>query len=414
MKVLQSARQGGDLAQREVARYVEGMRAEALDWLQTLVAVDSESPRESAAQEIVAQVAGSLGLHAELVDADPAGELEQDERFVATGMKFSSRSNCVVTLPGAHGRPLVCNAHIDTVAVGDGWTRKPSGEWDGDRFYGLGACDTKASTVAALLAAACLQHLGDDPASPIELHSVIDEEPGGNGTLALLRARGADAPLPRLAVVMEPSRLDLLTGHRGMLWYGLGCLGVQAHGSTNNGVNAIEKAAEVVLALRSLNEELDHWEPGKYPQPRLNTGVIRGGHEVYTTPGSCRVDVSARYAPGQREAVDAALQAAFLAGTMPGKVEQLFCMDFDASETPEDDPGVVAALAALRSHRPQAQVSRLTGTCDMRHYRNMLGVPSVIFGPGDLGVAHAPDEYVDVDEIFVATRMLVDLALTSF
>ena len=124
--------------------------------------------------------------------------------------------------------------------------------------------------------------------------------------------------------------------------------------------------------------------------------------------------MSARYAPGQREAVDAALQAAFLAGTMPGKVEQLFCMDFDASETPEDDPGVVAALAALRSQRPQAQVSRLTGTCDMRHYRNMLGVPSVIFGPGDLGVAHAPDEYVDVDEIFVAARMLVDLALTSF
>jgi len=71
VKVLQSARQGGDLAQREVARYVEGMRAEALDWLQTLVAVDSESPRESAAQEIVAQLAGSLGLHAELVDRRP-------------------------------------------------------------------------------------------------------------------------------------------------------------------------------------------------------------------------------------------------------------------------------------------------------------------------------------------------------
>jgi acetylornithine deacetylase len=390
------------------------MRGEALDWLQTLVAVDSESPREAAAQEVVAQVARSVGLHAELIAADPAGELEQDERFVTTGMTFSSRPNCVVTLPGAQGRPLVCNAHIDTVAVGDGWTRNPSGEWDGDRFYGLGACDTKASTVASLLAAACLLHLGEPPSSPIELHSVIDEEPGGNGTLAMLRSRAADAPLPRLAVVMEPSRLDLFTGHRGMLWYGLRCVGVQAHGSTSNGVNAIEKAAGVVLALRSLNEELDRWDLSEYPRPRLNTGVIRGGHEVYTTPGSCRIDVSARYGPDQREAVDAALQAAFVASTLPGEVEQLFCMDFDASETPEDDPTVVAALAALRSHRPQAQVSRLTGTCDMRHYRNMLGVPSVIFGPGDLGVAHAPDEYVDVDEIFVAARVLVDLALTSF
>jgi acetylornithine deacetylase/succinyl-diaminopimelate desuccinylase-like protein len=313
-------------------------------------------------------------------------------------------------MPGAAGRPLVANAHIDTVADGDGWIRNPYGELVGDRLYGLGTCDAKGSLVAALLAATVLLRLGEEPTAPLEIHSVIDEEPGGNGTLALLDHLGAQRP-PRLAVIMEPTRLDLLSGHRGMLWYGLRCVGRQAHGSTGAGINAIERAADVVAALRDLNTELTTWPAGDYDSPRLNVGVISGGHEVYTTPGTCQLELSARYAPGQRERVDDAIRQALHAAVPAGAVETMFHRDFDAAETSVDDPVLAAAATVLREHRPDSRIGRLGGTCDMRHYRNMLGVPSMIFGPGDLVTAHGPGEFVDLPEVQLAAEVLVELAM---
>lgn len=308
----------------------------------------------------------------------------------------------------------MCNAHIDTVAEGDGWTRDPGGTVVGDRFYGLGSADTKASTVAALLASACVRSMGIEPRMPIELHSVIDEEPGGNGTLSLVREIVAgDLRRPQLVVVMEPSRLDVLSGHRGMLWHRIECLGVQTHGSGTDGVNAIEIAAEVVLRLRALNQDFSRWSEGTYPAPRVNVGIVAGGHEVYTTPGRATLDVSARYAPGQRDAVEQAVLAAVRGkGTSgPADIRAMLWSDFDAAETDERDPAVASVLAAIQDLRPDAEVSRLMGTCDMRHYARELGVPTVIFGPGDLAVAHAADEYVDLDEVFTAARALASLSV---
>jgi acetylornithine deacetylase/succinyl-diaminopimelate desuccinylase-like protein len=394
---------------------IDEYHSQALEWLSALVAVDSESPHEQAAQQLVAQIAGSQGLDVQLFDADHDGLLPQHPRFVETGMSYENRQNCIVRMPGRTAPPLVCNAHIDTVAIGDGWSRDPSGEFSGNRFYGRGSCDTKASLVAALLAAICLDRTPTDVAfAPIEIHSVVDEEPGGNGTLGMLRALQSNSQFvrPALVVVMEPTRLDVVMGHRGMLWYRLECVGVQAHGSTSLGVNAVELAADVVRALRELNTRLAKWPTSAYAPPRLNVGIINGGHEVYTTPGRCTLDVSVRYEPGQRDDVASAVLDAVTSVLTPSQLEIAFCRDFEASQTPAGSPELLAALRAVRRHRPDAQLSTLGGTCDMRHYRTEWQVPAIVFGPGDLAVAHMADEFVDIDEMFAAARMLVDLALS--
>lgn len=397
---------GSEARRARLERVISARADQALEWLQALVAVGSQAPDEAAAQALVVEIATAIGLQADLVPCDDG--LESDPRFIPTGLSYADRPNCVVQMPGTTGSPLICNAHIDTVGVGDGWLRDPRGELEGTRLYGLGACDTKASTVSALLASAALLDLQEPPASPLVIHSVVDEEPGGNGTLALLRAADARQD-PWLVVVMEPTSLRLCLGHRGMLSFEVECRGRQAHGSTSEGINAIEIASEVVLALAGTNRVLAARRAGPYGAPRINVGRIAGGVDVYTTPGACWLELSARYAPDERDLLDSMVRTAVAEASDRAIVSA--CTDYDAAETPGHDPAVQVMLTVLNGLGLEAQVSRLAGTCDLRHYRHRLRAPTVIFGPGDLAVAHSVDEHVELAEITTAARVLAELAL---
>lgn len=394
----------------EVDDYLTRERDRFRGWLERLVATDSEAPRERAAQHALVELSRAAGLDADLIEIDPL-TLERDPRFIPTGMKFEDRPNCVVSIPDRTGAAIVCNAHIDTVGIGAGWSRNPLGEWDGDRFFGRGACDTKGSTVAALMAMTCLRDL-DRASSPIVLHSVIDEEPGGNGTLAMARAEQA-VGRPRLVIVMEPTDLDFLSGHRGMLWYRFACHGEAGHGSTGTGINAIERAAEVVLKLRQTASDLVSNHVGPDPAPTINTGLIHGGTEVYTTPGRCDIELSARYSFGQLDELQVAIQGALDACNLPGTVDEVFRRDFDAAATPHSNPTYSSARSVVRRHHPGSDDGHLAGTCDMRHYRAIGEHPTAVFGPGSLAVAHGPDEFVDFVEVEQAARILIDIAVSA-
>lgn len=133
------------------------------------------------------------------------------------------------------------------------------------------------------------------------VQSVVDEEPGGNGTLALV-ADGSFAGA-RLAVVLEPTNLAVLYGHRGTLCWKLVVIGANGHGATGHGTNAIRLAADVVRRLDDLDEGLARTAVAGYEPPRLNVGLIGGGVDVFTIAGSCGIDFSVRYAPGTKAEV---------------------------------------------------------------------------------------------------------------
>lgn len=373
-------------------------------WLSELTAAGSVSPDEEPSQRILAKLAGEAGLTSTWMPTTDA--LLDDPRFIPTGHSFEARPNVLVSLSGTAAPPIVLNAHIDVVDDGIGWTRDPRGAWEGDRFFARGSCDAKGSTIAALMAMACISDLAVR-AAPMQLHSVVDEEPGGNGTLAIVRDLEHERP-PQLAVIMEPSDLNLLIGHRGMLWYRIVCIGRQGHGSTGDGVNAIVDAALIVSALERAHHDFDAGQP---LPPTINVGVIEGGTEAYTTAARCVIELTARYSPGERDFVDARVRTALAEAGAAGEVSVEFCRDFDAAASPASDPTVVATAETIRGRIPTAEISTLPATCDLRHYRNMLEVPSVIFGPGSLANAHGPDECVDWPEVVLAAKVLVDLAV---
>lgn len=373
-------------------------------WLADLTAAGSVSPEEAPSQSVVARLASDVGLAVRWMPTTDA--LLEDPRFIPTGHSFDGRPNLLIELAGSAARPIVLNAHIDVVDDGVGWTRDPRGTWEGDRFFARGSCDAKGSTVAALMAMTCIAELGVASA-PVQLHSVVDEEPGGNGTLAIVRELQNERP-PQLAVTMEPTGLDILLGHRGMLWYRIVCVGRQGHGSTGDGINAIVDAAAVVSSLERAHRAFDTGQP---QPPTINVGVIDGGTEAYTTAARCVIELTARYAPGERDTVDAAVRDALAEARVAGEVSIEFCRDFDGAASPASDPTVIATVEAIRQRIPDAQVATLPATCDMRHYRNILGVPSVIFGPGALATAHGPDEYVEWSEVVTAAKAIVELAM---
>ena len=397
-----------------IRREVEADEEFARDALLELVGTPSVGPYERDAQRRLVALASSSGLDVEMVPI-PTGELLASERYVDTGNGYEDRPNVVVRIEGGPGGAVIINSHIDTVRESAGWTHVAQGEVVGDRVFGLGSADAKGSLVAALVAARAIARLGIRLPGDLVIQSVIDEEGSGNGSLGAVLAM-QPGPI-RLVVVMEPTDLQAAYGHRGMLAVEVLCPGRSAHGAIGGGVNAIASAARVVTALEGLSPSLAEHGKAGYRPPSLNVGIISGGFEVYTTPDRCSVAFSVRYAPGQRDDLLAAVSdglAALAEATPAGFAPRIESVrDFDAAETSPDDEAVRAFLETARLVRPSTGLTTLDGTCDARHFRNVLGVPTLVYGPGRLADAHAPEEHVELADVLAAAAVIATFATTA-
>jgi acetylornithine deacetylase len=386
-------------------------RSFALETLLELVGTGSIAPEERGAQEVFVRAAQQSGLESQLLPI-PVERLKEHKRHFETGLPYAGRPNALVRLRGGPGRPIVLNSHIDTVRAADGWTRDVRGELVGSRVYGLGSADAKGCLVAALTAARALRRLRVSLSSDLVIQSVIDEEGSGNGTLAALLS--TEEERPRIAVVLEPTDLEVAYGHRGMLSFDLLCRGRSAHGATSGGVNAIVLAAKAILSLEELGNYLAELQEPGYLPPRLNVGIIGGGHEVYTTPDRCLVRFSVRYAPKQRSEVVRRVREAiraFQSKTMDAAHSELVGeLDFDAAETRVDRGLPLRFVEAARTIRPETMLTTLAATCDARHFAHLSRVPVLVFGPGKLKHAHAADEHVEVSDVLNAAAVLATFA----
>ena len=399
---------------RRIRDSVDTDRSYAVETLLDMVAVNSVGPAEKAAQHRFANISRSSGLEVEIIPI-PVDRLRSHVRFVETGESYDDRPNVILRVPGGRAKAIVFNSHIDTVQRSDGWQHESTGQVVGSRIYGLGSADAKGGLVAALVAARAIRRLEVKLPGDLEIQSVIDEEGSGNGTLgAILSSKSTDY---RMAVVLEPTGLDVVYGHRGMLAFDVVCPGKSAHGAIGGGVNAISSAARAVLALEHLGESLgDLHEPG-YTTPSVNIGIVQGGREIYTTPDQCVIRFSARYAVPQRDLVLSRVESAIaaLGSDLPAEYAPYIAAfnDYDAAETAVDGglPGHFVDVA--RTVRPDAGLVTIAGTCDARHFKNLLGVPTLVFGPGRLEVAHSADEHVEVDEILEAATVLATFAATG-
>lgn len=364
-----------------------------------LVAVDTQNPpgNERAAVGICREALQPFGARFE-------------EFEIAEG-----RTSLIATVgTGEPGRPtLIVNGHLDVVPVHrEGWTWDPfGGEQAGGNLYGRGTADMKGGIAAAIHALEVLRRDGREPTCEIVFHLVADEERGGAlGTEAMVAAGIVKGDA---CVVPEPTSLNLCVAERGLVVAHVTVRGRPAHGSEpRQGLSAIEKAAQVVLALHAAEFEGSHPLLGS---PTCNAGEITGGTGHNTVAERCDIVFDRRVLPGATpQSTEAELRAKIDA---LGDSELHYDIAFDTfGEASELDPAhaFVAHLqqACTTALGEKPDVIGMTFATDARFVRNQAGIPAVVFGPGGIEQAHTNDEFVSVADLVDAAAVYAELYAT--
>ena len=396
-------------------------RAKLLADLQALVRIPSITGSEEAVAVWAAAALGALGLSVEVVTPDPAS-IRADPDWPGEEMPRASLPVVIGRAGPADGRRVILSGHLDVVPPGDPgtWTTDP---WAGDlrdgRVYGRGANDMKAGVAAILAAVRALGEAGELArlAGELVVALVPSEEDGGQGTLAAIRA-GVTGDL---AIIPEPSNLDIVVAHAGAITFRLTVPGRAAHASQRReGVSALDNLFVLIRALEADETRRNEAETDPLmtvlglPYPTI-IGIVSGGEWASTVLD--RIVADGRYGVrlGQRPADAEAELRAVIASAC---AEDDFLRDhpatvevtggrFGSARVPSDHPlpsGLADIAEAVTGRRP-ALLGEPYGA-DMQMFVNVGGTPCVIFGPGDVKVAHSADEYVPLDEVEACARVL--------
>lgn len=366
-----------------------------------LVRVDSRNPTlvagapgEGPCAELLRGMLAAWGFRVELQEAAPG------------------RPNLVARIGGGTvqgARSLMFNGHLDVVGI-EGMIHPPfSAEERDGRLYGRGSADMKGGIAAMCAAAWRAAQAG--ARGEIIIAAVADEEYESLGTRALLeRGVRADA-----CVVTEPTRLSIMPAHRGFVWLEVDVAGRAAHGSRwDIGVDAIRHAGLLL-------SELDAYDAEALPtrtHPLLGRGslhasLIHGGIGMSTYPDRCLLKLERRTIPGE-SAADALDEVRRLCDRIRAR-RPSFAADVrllvtqGPSDVAVDSPLVQGLDDALRERGEAVTVEGMSAWTDAA-LLNEAGIPAVCFGPGDISLAHAAEEYIPLDEIDRAAAVLASFA----
>jgi acetylornithine deacetylase len=392
-----------------------------VDDLRALVRIPSITGSEERVVEWAAEALRELGLDVELIAPDPA-RIRADPDWPGQEMDRTALPVVIGRAGLAGGRRVILSGHLDVVPPGDPatWTVDPWGaEVRDGRLYGRGACDMKGGVAAILGAVRALRSSGrlDHLDGELMVVLVPSEEDGGQGTLAAIRA-GASADL---AIITEPSTLDVVVAHAGAITFRLTVPGRAAHASQRReGVSALDKLFLLTRALEADETRRNDAETDPLmtalglPYPTI-VGIVSGGEwastvlDKVTADGryGVRLGQSAADAEAElRAAISAACAADEFLRDHPATVE-ITGGRFGSARVASDHPlpvGLADVVEELTGRRP-ALLGEPYGA-DMQMFVNVGATPCVIFGPGDVRVAHSADEYVPLDEVETCARVL--------
>ena len=363
--------------------------------LRALVALPSVNPAflpvghkqagEQNIAEFLATVGARAGLDVELQPVQPG------------------RPNLIARLaPRKPARQRILLApHLDTVPAEPAQFEPATRQ---GRLHGRGACDTKGS-VAAMFSAMCELAHGDRRPSETEIifAGLCDEENGQAGSRALVES-GFKADF---AIVGEPTKLSVVTAHKGNLWIRLTTRGKSAHGATPQlGKNAIHAMVPVVEALET-DYRAQLAKRTKHPLlglPTCSVGSIRGGGQPNIVPDACITEVDRRTLPGETETtVKREIADLLRRHKLKAEFEFIKTAPCLPMETDIQFPLAQQFMRSVGQSKPLGAHY----FCDAA-VLSAAGLPSVVFGPGDIAQAHTADEWIDLDQLERGRRMLVE------
>jgi len=403
-----------------IAAAVDDLAPDLIAFAQGLVRIQSLPGEEATAHHYVADKLRALGLEVDILPTR-FEDLRDHPAFSDDGLSPDGRINVVGRWRGAEqSRSLILNGHLDVVSVGNPalWTRPPfAGIVDDGRLYGRGACDMKCGVSAAIFAVQALQHLRRTPGGHVLVQTVSGEESGGVGTLTtIVKGYRADA-----AIVLEPTRLRMCPIQSGALTFRLRVHGRSIHACMKSlGVSAIDKACYLIGRLNALDRERHLAHPSPYYPDASNiapisVGTLAAGDWHSTVPheavieGRCGVFAGQSIEEVKREFAGAVSEASapdpWLRDHPPAL--EWFEGQFESAQTDLSSP-ILRELGACHraiTGRP-AEVEGVTYGSDLRLFTNHANIPAVLYGPGDVANAHTVDEFIQLEEVVTAAKVL--------
>ena len=409
--------------QRKLTSALEASQEDLVNFIRTLVQCPSLANDDGPVQEIIQDKLKSLGLDTEkiIVKFD---KLKDHPAFCDDGFSPDSRVNILGQwCNDGDGRSLILNGHVDVVPPGPEnlWNKSPwSGYIKNGRIYGRGSCDMKAGLSAGIFAVQILQSIGFKPHGNIIIQSVVGEESGGCGTLTnIIKGYSANA-----AVLLEPTSLKVCPIQSGALTFRLTVPGRATHAATRwDGVSAIEKFNLIQQSILKFEKERHDSFNAPYFESKdrvapINIGTIKGGEWHSTVPES--VVVEGRFGVFPSETTSNARDAfedhiSKISNNDPWLKEhppviEWFEGQFESGQTDLDDPIIQTLIDAIvRSTGDAPIIEGVTYGSDLRLFTNHAHIPAVLFGPGDLRLAHAANEYVEIDEVLKTIKIIANM-----
>lgn len=331
---------------------------------------------------------------------------------IKTEITFDSskkKANLFATLGDGTNPGVVLSGHTDVVPVdGQNWSSDPfETKIQEQKMYGRGTCDMKG------FIAICLNKVDEilaaNLSTPVHFAFSYDEEVGCVGVNELLAELKKKPVQPRACIIGEPTSMNVIRAHKGMLFKKCCVRGKSAHSSlVNQGVNAITYAAKIIDRMDSIQQRIQNAGPFDNefdpPYTTVHSGVIKGGTVNNIIPNRCEFEFEIRNLPdhpalplfeeiesfGKKELIPAMHKIAKDTG-----IDWESIADYPGMSTPVEDNVVAMVSKLLNTEATPGKVSYGT---EGGHFQT-AGIPTVICGPGSIEQAHKPDEFIDLDQL---------------
>ncbi len=395
----------------------EKLRQETLEFLAGMIAIPSTRGAEGPAARYAAAQISPYVDQATLVPIPDSLMQDPDYAFPLPGFSYRDTPNveCVIRGTGK-AAPIIFNAHLDVVPPSEGQPDPYRPRLADGIVFGRGACDDKGPLAVLFALAALLRERGIRPPGDLVFHFVVEEENGGNGTLAFIR-RGASA---EAAIVLEPTEMSIVPAVRGAVWFTLTLYGKAGHrGNVAGRISALDKAFEAIQILKRYHDRLLSESRGLPlfdefidPMP-LTIGQCDAGNWPASVPSKAVLKGLLGFLPNRdRHQVQQELRAA-LQTEGDEWLREHFDLEFnmlnnDGNSIPADHPLVQGLQKAVEKNGVRPVVRAQTAACDAWQYNNVAGIPTVVFGPGSITHAHSKDEQIRLDDILKAAGILAD------
>ena len=375
-----------------------------------LIRFESTPGNEHAAMVFCEKEFAKVGVAVEKVPLFDTLKNDPDYSTPVPNIKYDGRFNLRLVRKGqGGGRKLLLNAHTDVVPASEGMPDAYRPRVENGIVFGRGACDDKGQVSLLYLLFKALDAGKVKLAGDVVAHVVVEEENGGNGSLAMARTgEKADG-----CVVLEATEGKLFTSIRGAVWFRIVFHGKAGHsGQAGQTKSALLIARDAIALLEKYHAELLAASRGlplfdPYPNPMpITFGKLQAGNWPAAAPSRAELEGVLGLLPNKtKEQVMAGMRQA---------LEPLGASNFELSFMYRHDSSVVdpnhslpqALLAAAGQAGHPLAVSAMTASCDAWFYNNQLGIPTVVYGPGTLKVAHSKDEQIAMSEIAAGAEIL--------